>query len=834
MKGIGKGSNPHGLWACALLLSACAGAACDAAQPASYRIDCNVAGRRLAEVNEVKYTPWEVNGKKSDTLVLSPDLRLVMAVKGGEDAELHSGYYKAGVQAPYLAKLVSDAAYVNNGDVMELHFLGLSEGEHVIQTYHNNFAVEADTPVPAFDVYVGDSLVHEGQTCTRRELVKEKVLILKTVVRVPRAGDEVVMRFKSAGSEGDEVRGVYLSGVEIDTPDILRQAQHPYPADEDMHADADDGLKLTWTPGREAAKHHVYVGLDSLAVAQATADDKDIYKGVQAEPVFTLDDLYNLNKYYWRVDEEDASGNVTRGNVWSFRPRHLAFEGAEGYGRFAIGGRGGKVVHVTNLNDDGPGSLREAVTNDIGPRTIVFDVSGTIELKSRLAVSSPYVTIAGQTAPGKGICIKGAPFGVGADGICRFIRVRLGGGRTFDGIGMAGADHSITDHCSISWTIDESFSSRGAKNITLQNTLISEALNIAGHKNYAKGKGHGYAATIGGNVGSFHHNLLAHCAGRNWSMGGGLDGNGYYAGALDIFNNVVYNWGSRATDGGAHEVNFVNNYYKMGPSTTQKYILRAQLEGVGKGSQSYYCEGNIRQDPDGKLVTDNEQLRRYELSHGQVLDWNVWVDKPFFPSYAEIESAADAYKSTLSDVGCNMPVFDEHDRRIVRETLEGSYTYTGSVGKTPGIIDNEKDAGGYEDYPEEKRAADFDTDGDGLPDWWEELHQTDPNSPAGDFSDSNADPDKDGYTNLEEYLDWMAVPHYTSEGGKNVTVDVAPLFAAYENPAFRVEGDRAVVVEGSKLTVDVAGRRKGIHYLHVTATDRSGSTMTRRIGLCIR
>ena len=159
--------------------------------------------------------------------------------------------------------------------------------------------------------------------------------------------------------------------------------------------------------------------------------------------------------------------------------------------------------------------------------------------------------------------------------------------------------------------------------------------------------------------------------------------------------------------------------------------------------------------------------------------------------------------------------------------------HTGSVGKTPGIIDNEKDAGGYEDYPEEKRAADFDTDGDGLPDWWEELHQTDPNSPAGDFSDSNADPDKDGYTNLEEYLDWMSVPHYVSDG-KDVTIDVAPLFVGYTNPTFRVEGDKTVVVDGSRLTVEVAGRQKGITYLQVVATDEAGSTMTRRVGLCVR
>ena len=820
----------HLLLGSALLLTACATSVQDA-QP-TYRIDCNVARRSVAEVNEVKFTPWEIDGEKTDTLQLSGGVQIVMAVKGDDEATLHSGYYKAGVQNP-LAKLISDGVYVENGDELELRITGLPKGEHVVQTYHNNFSATEGTTVPAFDVYAGDQLVHENQSCPCRVLTREDGLVLKTVVNVEQDGQEVVLRFKAREAEAEQ-RAVYLNGVEIDTPDILRQAQKPAPADDDMHADADNGLTLQWTPGKEAVKHHVYVGTDSLAVAQASTSDRNIYKGVQEQTGYALSDLYNLDRYYWRIDEEDASGNLTRGNVWSFRPRHLAFEGAEGYGRFAIGGRGGKVVHVTNLNDDGPGSFREAITNDIGPRTIVFDVSGVITLKSRLTCSSRYVTIAGQTAPGKGICIKGAPFGVGPDGICRFIRVRLGGGKTFDGIGMAGADHSITDHCSISWTIDEAFSSRSAKNITLQHTLISEALNVAGHKNYEKGKGHGYAATIGGNIGSFHHNLLAHCAGRNWSMGGGLDGNGFYAGALDIFNNVVYNWAGRATDGGAHEVNFVNNFYKMGPSTTQKFILRAQLEGVGKGSQSYYCEGNVRQDTDGKLVTDNEQLRRYELSNGQVLNWEVWVDKPFFPSYAEVESAQDAYKSTLSDVGCNMPLFDEHDQRIVRETLEGSYTYTGSVGKTKGIIDNEQDAGGYEEYPEEKRAADFDTDGDGLPDWWEEMHGTNPKSAAGDFSDSNADPDKDGYTNLEEYLDWMSVPHYYADNNEEITIDAAPLFAGFEQPTFTVEGDKTVVIEGSRLTMESTGLAEGIFYYNVTATDASGSSMTRRVGVCVR
>src|SRR5690606_24523908 len=191
------------------------------------------------------------------------------------------------------------------------------------------------------------------------------------------------------------------------------------------------------------------------------------------------------------------------------------------------------VVYVDNLNDSGPGSLREAVTNNVGPRTIVFNVGGIIQLKSRLVLTDRYVTIAGQTAPGKGICIRSAPFGIGADdAIVRFIRLRLGGGRTADGMGMNG-DHSIMDHCSISWTIDEAFSSRGAKNITLQRTLISEALNAAGHKNYPEGTEHGYAATIGGVKGSFHHNLLAHNNGRNWSMGGQLDANNNLSGWLD-------------------------------------------------------------------------------------------------------------------------------------------------------------------------------------------------------------------------------------------------------------------------------------------------------------
>jgi hypothetical protein len=315
---------------------------------------------------------------------------------------------------------------------------------------------------------------------------------------------------------------------------------------------------------------------------------------------------------------------------------------------------------------------------------VVFAVSGIIELKSRLVLNQPYVTIAGQTAPGKGITIRSAPFGLtGNDGVIRHLRVRLGGGRTFDGMGLTGANHSIIDHCSISWTLDEAFSSRGGKNITLQRTLISEALNVAGHSKYATGKSHGFAATIGGDVGSFHHNLLAHNAGRNWSLGGGLDGNGIYTGRIDIRNNVVYNWDHRTTDGGAHEVNFVNNYYKPGAATTFFYALNAQHERYGAGSQRYYFKGNVM--PGHFDESSQEAGRKISGS----VKYETFVDKPFFPSHVTTQTAREAYKLVLSDVGCNQPALDAHDMRIVKETLTGTYKYTGSISGKPGLPDSQ-------------------------------------------------------------------------------------------------------------------------------------------------
>jgi hypothetical protein len=410
---------------------------------------------------------------------------------------------------------------------------------------------------------------------------------------------------------------------------------------------------------------------------------------------------------------------------------------------------------VTTLADSGPGSLREAV-EATGPRTVVFDVSGPIVLQSKLVMKNPYLTIAGQTAPGKGICISNYNLGMmGAhDVIVRYMRVRPGNtaGVTLDGMGMASSDHSIIDHCSISWTQDESLSSRGAKNVTFQRSLISEALNIAGHKKYEKGKQHGYAASIGGDVGSFHHNLLAHCAGRNWSLAGGLDQATRHTGRLDIRNNVVYNWGHRTTDGGAMEVQFVNNYYKPGPASRVFHVLMPELEAVQAfGPQRYFVEGNVmegRYGPEDPLSGVREPLR---------LPKESWlVARPFFEPYVETQSAEEAFETVLADVGCNVPALDDHDVRVIRETREGTTTYKGSVSGLPGLPDAQDDVGGWEEYPEVHRPADWDVDGDGLPGAWERAKGLNPNSPAGDFTESNADADGDGWTNLEEYLNELA------------------------------------------------------------------------------
>ncbi len=750
------------------------------AQKPVLKVDLNVLGRQMAEINEPGFLPWTVKQNDADTLV-AKGIKIIFTKKGTN--KLQTNYYKTAIQSPNYARLIGDGLIVI-GDQdyakLEMQIIGLPAGEHTILTYHNNLAATKDKISSSINIYVDGKLKIDGLIPSNQVLANNKGRTAYLSFQA-HAGKPVILMFEANQSAPQGARSIVLNGFEMNTQNPADIAQLPLPQDGDEHVDTEK-LHLQWTAAKEAVINQLYFGVDSTTVANAKTNSI-LFKGELKSPDYLIKEKLNsLTTYYWRVDEVTPSGKITKGNVWYFRPRQLAFIGAEGYGRFARGGRGGKVVEVTNLNDDGPGSFREAVTKNVGPRTVVFTVSGIITLKSRLVINQAYITVAGQTAPGKGICIRSAPVGVvGNDNVVRFIRVRLGSGTTYDGMGLTGANNSIVDHCSISWTIDESFSSRGAHNITLQRTLISEALNVAGHDKYTVGKSHGFAASVGGDVGSFHHNLLAHNAGRNWSLAGGADGDGYYLGRMDMRNNVVYNWAHRTTDGGAREVNFVANYYKPGAATIYKFALNAQHEGYGKGMQQYFFDGNIIA---GSVDEKNQAQGR--TSSGKV-DYPTFVDKQFFEPYVTTQSATDAYKNVLSDVGCNMQIFDDHDIRIVNETLTGTYTYKGSKSGLPGLPDSQNDVGGWENYPALTRAANFDSDHDGLPDWWEKLHQTNPNSSAGDFKDANQDTDHDGFTNLDNYLQWMGEPHFFTQVGKSITIDLKQFALGYtEKPIFKI------------------------------------------------
>lgn len=825
------------------LTSLCASAAFAVAGSPVIKVDFDVSGRSTSEVSEPNYVPWVVTGVSSADTTLS-GVKITVA-KGSAGSALKSTWYKAGVQSPNYARLVGDGIQVadgNSGGEISLTFSGLSDGTHSLLAYLNN--VDAPTAYTYSDVAVYAN-GNKVTTVTPSNRALSTAEAATAYVTFTVSNGSATVKFSPVTSSAT-YRNVTLNGFALNVSNSAAQAKSPSPSDLDDHAAHDGGsLTLSWTAASGAKKHRVYLGTDSLSVLKATTGSAE-YKGEQTAASYKMTGAYALNLYYWRIDEVDASGTVTTGDVWRFRIGRDAFRGAEGYGRSAVGGRGGKVVYVTNLDDDGEGSLREACTADIGPRTILFKVSGLVELKSRLVCNNDYTTIAGQSAPGKGITIKSAPIGfTGNDMVVRFLRVRLGYGTTYDGMGLTGGDHSILDHASISWTIDEAFSSRGAKNITLQRTLISEALNIADHQNYSSGTGHGYAATIGGDVGSFHHNLLANNAGRNWSLGGGLDGNGYYAGRLDIFNNVVYNWYSRVTDGGAHEVNFVGNYYKRGAAslTSMDYVLSADLEGTGLGTQSYYFHNNVLQKTDGSFLcngTNDECGRRYTTSNGQVVNWTVFQSEPFFASYATVQSASAAYKDVLSDVGQRMPILDNHDRRVINEAKNGTYSYKGSVGGLAGIPDRETDVTdtanvkGWEPYPSVSWADGYDSDMDGLPDFWEEMYGYDAHSKSGDFSDANADRLGDGWTELERYLDWMARPHYTFEAGETQVVDLSGFTAGYDGGTYKltdVPGGVNASLSGSKMTVSLDSDFGGVGFITFTLTDKSGDTFSREIGV---
>lgn len=721
---------------CALVAVATA----DAARPP--RVDLSAAtGRSDAET--FAWHEWEIDQAPEATKEFDG---VSVTLRAAGPGPLEGFFHKPGVATG--GTLVADG--VRAAGAIEIVLDGLAPGAHSLATYHN---LTSRDEAAELTLSAGDQ--QQATTPTSYAAENENAATAHVEFEATE-GEPVVVRLSAASDQAP----VVLNALEIDASDPQRRARRPQPADFDEHASGESGeVTLRWSAPESAVGYRVYLTSDrdwnsAVDHARWAAPDSSALVGQPDQPELTVsvDPADSLPHYAWRVDSLDEAGRVTKGEVWSFRVRHLAFPSAQGYGRFAIGGRGGRVIKVTNLDDSGPGSLRAAVEAE-GPRTVVFDVSGRINLQSTIGIRNPYLTIAGHTAPGKGICLSNYNLGMMGthDVVIRHLRVRVGdtSGETLDGMGMASSDHSIFDHCSISWTHDEAFSSRGAHNVTLQRTLISEALNEAGHRNYPPGTQHGYAASISGDIGSFHHNLLAHCAGRNWSLAGGIDQANVHAGRLDIRNNVVYNWKHRTTDGGAKQVNFVNNYYKPGPASTIKTYLNPDFENPAFGPQQYYVKGNITEGvagPEGPTGPfEGMRVRGRQEAP-------VTVPTPFFPPHVDTHTAKEAFDVVLADVGCNVPQLDDHDRRVIRETRRGTTTYEGSKTGLPGIPDSQEDVGGWENYPEVHRPDDWDADGDGMPNEWEDANGFDPNDPA----DGPRDADGDGYTNLEEYLSELA------------------------------------------------------------------------------
>ncbi len=411
--------------------------------------------------------------------------------------------------------------------------------------------------------------------------------------------------------------------------------------------------------------------------------------------------------------------------------QQLAFPSAEGYGRYALGGRGGKVLFVTNLNDSGPGSMRAAIETE-GPRTVVFSVSGTIQLESDLKIVHPRITIAGQTTPGDGICLRNCALIISADDtVVRYLRVRLGdeGGRKVDGIGVRDARNVIVDHCSVSWTLDEAVNTyHGTENITIQWSLISESLHDSNVR-----KGHGFAASLGGVNTSYHHNLFANNAGRNPSIAGGDEKDPSIN--LDFRNNVIFNWENRTLDGRPHSINVVNNYYKEGPASREGLHI-VKMQSLHNGTfGKWYIAGNVFENRSGRKTAGMIVIDASDLSAQSVM-----VDEPAEYGPIVTRSAEDVFADVLRTAGASLPRRDPLDQRIIQEVRSGQTTFGN------GIISSQTQVEGWPQLLSTQPPED--SDADGMPDTWEREH-----SENGDLSlQSGLDHDGDGYTNVEEYL----------------------------------------------------------------------------------
>ncbi len=482
---------------------------------------------------------------------------------------------------------------------------------------------------------------------------------------------------------------------------------------------------------------------------------------------------------------------------WASRPYDLpqakipSFPGAEGGGMFSFGGRGGKVITVTNLNDRGPGSFREACETG-GARIVVFNVAGIIRLETPITVRAPYITIAGQTAPGDGICIAGESFWVDThDVVVRHMRFRRGETKVThrdDSFGGNPIGNIMIDHCSCTWGLDENISfyrhmyspGEGYKdeklptvNVTIQNTISAQALDTYNHA---------FGSTLGGENCSFMRNMWASNSGRNPSIG--------WYGIFNFVNNVVYNWVHRSSDGGDYRAmfNMINNYYKPGPLTPKDSPIgyRILKPESGRSKLNYkvygrvYADGNVMVGhPKVTIDNWNGGIQVEDQSNTEGYTEQMRCYEPFEMPYLRIMSANDAYDYVLKNVGANIPRRDIVDERIVEEVKTGKVYYENKLpkdayGDTWGLADKSKDEDGFfkyrrlpkdsykygiitdirqvGGYPEYNGFPYVDTDGDGMPDEWEVANGLNPNDPK----DANQDCTGDGYTNIEKYINGIS------------------------------------------------------------------------------
>lgn len=520
----------------------------------------------------------------------------------------------------------------------------------------------------------------------------------------------------------------------------------------------------------------------SVVKAQYPQEPKEVKEAVKKR----MDEEYKLSDEAWEKALPTIEKEAKEGKPyipWAARPTDLpqakipSFPGAEGGGMFSFGGRGGKVITVTNLNDRGPGSFREACETG-GARIVVFNVAGIIRLKTPIIVRAPYITIAGQTAPGDGVCIAGESFWVNThDVVVRHMRFRRGEtnvGRRDDAFGGNPVGNIMIDHCSCTWGLDENISfyrhmfSPGADykdlklptvNVTIQNTISAKALDTYNHA---------FGSTLGGENCSFMRNLWASNAGRNPSIG--------WNGIFNFVNNVTYNWVHRSVDGGDYTAlyNMINNYFKPGPLTPKNTPVghRILKPESGRSKLGYYvfgrvhASGNIMEGYDA-ITKDNWAggIQVQEQANTDGYTENMKWNEPFPMPHLTIMPAKDAYKYVLKNAGATIPSRDIVDERIIEEVETGKPYYVEGLDPNSfyqfehrrlpndsykqGIITDISQVGGY---PEYKGTPYVDTDGDGMPDAWEKANGLNPN----DSSDAVKDCTGDGYTNIEKYINGIS------------------------------------------------------------------------------